>query len=59
RQELAWSGQAGLSGFSAGVGVITRKLQLRYARAWYQRAAAFNQLGINLPLQQWGMFVRE
>lgn len=59
RQELAWSGQAGLSGFSAGVGVITRKLQLRYAVAWYQRAAAFNQLGINLPLQQWGMLVRD
>ncbi|HEY0608826.1 MAG TPA: type IX secretion system protein PorQ [Chitinophaga sp.] len=58
RQELAWSGQQGLSGFSAGVGVITRKLQLRYARSWYQRAAAFNQLGINLPLQQWGMLVR-
>lgn len=59
RQELAWSGQQGLSGFSTGVGVITRKLQLRYARAWYQRAAAFNQLGINLPLQQWGMLVKE
>jgi hypothetical protein len=59
RQELGWSGQQGMSGFSAGVGVITRKLQLRYARSWYQRAAAFNQLGINLPLQQWGMLVKD
>ncbi|TWI88552.1 type IX secretion system protein PorQ [Chitinophaga japonensis] len=55
RQELAVSGQQGLSGFSAGIGVITRKLQLRYARSWYQHATAFNQLGINLPLQQWGI----
>ncbi len=59
RQELAWSGQQGLSGFAAGVGVITRKLQLRYARSWYQRSAAFNQLGINLPLKEWGMLVKE
>jgi hypothetical protein len=50
RQELADLQQKGLSGFSAGVGVITRKLQLRYTRSWYQRSAALNQLGINIPL---------
>jgi hypothetical protein len=55
RQELATPQQKGLSGFAAGVGVITRKIQLRYARAYYQRANALNQLGINLPLQEWGV----
>ncbi|KAA2241983.1 type IX secretion system protein PorQ [Chitinophaga agrisoli] len=59
RQELAVSGQQGLSGFAAGIGIITKKLQLRYARSWYQRANAFNQLGINIPLQQWGLLVKE
>lgn len=55
RQELAVSGQQGLGGFGAGIGIVTKKIQLRYARSWYQRAAAFNQLGINFPLQQWGI----
>lgn len=53
RQELGLSRQKGLSGFSAGVGVITRKLQIRYARSWYQRSEALNQLGLNVPLKEW------
>jgi len=53
RQELSDPQLRGLSGFSAGVGVVTRKIQLRYARAWYQRSAALNQFGINLPLKEW------
>ncbi|WP_343667573.1 type IX secretion system protein PorQ [Chitinophaga sp.] len=53
RQELSDPRLRGLSGFSAGVGVVTRKIQLRYARAWYQRSAALNQFGINLPLKEW------
>jgi hypothetical protein len=56
RQELAAPQQKGLSGFSGGVGIITRKLQLRYTRSWYQRSAALNQLGINVPLIEWGVF---
>jgi hypothetical protein len=56
RQELATPQQKGLSGFSAGLGVITRKLQLRYTRSWYQRSAALNQLGVNVPLREWGVF---
>jgi hypothetical protein len=55
RQELSISRQKGLSGFSAGIGIVTKKLQLRYARSWYQQATAFNQLGINLPLREWGI----
>jgi hypothetical protein len=56
RQELAAPQQKGLSGFSGGLGIITRKLQLRYTRSWYQRSAALNQLGINVPLKEWGVF---
>jgi hypothetical protein len=56
RQELAVPQQKGLSGFSGGLGIITRKLQLRYTRSWYQRSAALNQLGINVPLKEWGVF---
>lgn len=56
RQELAEPQQKGLSGFSGGLGILTRKLQLRYTRSWYQRSAALNQLGINVPLKEWGVF---
>ncbi|SFE10485.1 hypothetical protein SAMN05518672_104496 [Chitinophaga sp. CF118] len=56
RQELSTPQQRGLSGFSAGIGIVTRKLQLRYTRSWYQRSAALNQLGINIPLKEWGVF---
>jgi hypothetical protein len=53
RQELGLPQQKGMSGFAAGVGIVTRKLQLRYARSWYQRREALNQLGINVPLMEW------
>ncbi|QHS62839.1 type IX secretion system protein PorQ [Chitinophaga agri] len=53
RQELGLPQQKGMSGFSGGIGIITRKLQLRYARSWYQRSEALNQLGLNLPLKEW------
>ncbi|PWV49556.1 type IX secretion system protein PorQ [Chitinophaga sp. S165] len=53
RQELGLPQQKGMSGFSGGLGIITRKLQLRYTRSWYQRSEALNQLGINLPLLEW------
>lgn len=53
RKELAMISQQGLSGFSLGIGVIVNKIQLRFARSWYQRTVAFNHLGISLPLNQW------
>lgn len=53
RQELSDPQMKGLSGFSAGLSVVTRKVQVRYARAWYQRSTALNQFGINLPLKEW------
>lgn len=53
RKELAMISEQGLSGFSFGIGVIVSKIQLRFARSWYQRTVAFNHLGISLPLNQW------
>lgn len=43
----------GLNGFSLGVGVLFSKIQLRYARAYYQSTRAYNQLGINLQLNEY------
>ena len=54
RQELniGKSGN-GLNGFSLGVGLILDKLQVRYARAYYQNNTAYNQMGINLKLNKY------
>jgi hypothetical protein len=38
----------GLTGFSFGGGVLFKTLQVRYARAYYQNAKAYNQLGLNV-----------
>ncbi len=43
----------GLTGFSLGIGAILPKLQLRYARSYFQNSTAYNQLGINLPLNKY------
>ena len=43
----------GLNGFSLGVGVLLGKLQIRYARAYYQSNTAFNQLGLNMKLNDY------
>lgn len=43
----------GLTGFSLGVGAILPKLQLRYARSYFQNNTAYNQIGLNLPLNQY------
>jgi len=40
----------GLTGFTIGIGYTSPKLQLRYARAWYQNNTAYNQFGINLAV---------
>lgn len=50
RQELALTDAKGASGLSFGAALVTRKIQLRYARSYYQRSAAFNHLGINIAL---------
>ena len=53
RTELNIAGAAnGLNGFSLGVGALFSKIQLRYARAYYQSTRAYNQLGINLRMNE-------
>jgi hypothetical protein len=37
----------GLNGFSLGLGILIKKLQLRYARTYYQNNQTNNQLGIS------------
>lgn len=54
RSELKISNAGnGLNGFSLGVGALLPKLSIRYSRAYYQSNTAYNQLGINLPLNQY------
>jgi hypothetical protein len=38
----------GLTGLSIGVGILFKKMQLRYARSQYQNNTGYNQLGLNL-----------
>lgn len=42
----------GLNGFSGGVVARFRKLHIQYARAYFQRSYAYNQIGINLFMNQ-------
>jgi hypothetical protein len=44
------SGGNGLNGFSAGVGVLFRKFQFRYSKAWYQTQRVYHQIGVNVDL---------
>jgi hypothetical protein len=43
----------GLNGFSLGVGVLFKKIQIRYARSYYQNNSAYNQFGLNLKLSDY------
>lgn len=43
----------GMNGFSLGLGVLLGKLQIRYARAYYQSNTAYNQLGLNMKLNDY------
>ena len=42
----------GLNGFSTGFKARFNKLHFQYARAWFQRAFAYNQLGVNIHLNK-------
>jgi hypothetical protein len=42
----------GLNGFSGGMVARFRKLHVQYARAYFQRSYAYNQIGINLFMNQ-------
>jgi hypothetical protein len=43
----------GINGFSAGVGVLFKKLQIRYARSYYQATRSYHQVGLNIPLNEY------
>lgn len=43
----------GLNGFSIGTSVLLDKLSIRYARAYYQSGSAFNQMGLNIPMNRY------
>lgn len=49
----------GLNGFSLGLGLLFRNLQLRYGRSYYQNNTAYNQFGLNLRLNQYLTFNRK
>lgn len=54
RQELNISNSTnGLNGFSMGIGLLVKKLQVRYARTYFQNNTAYNQFGINLKLNEY------
>jgi hypothetical protein len=53
RNELNLGGSGnGLNGFSAGFKMKFSKFEFQYARAYYQRNSAYNQLGINLNMRK-------
>lgn len=54
RQELNISNTMnGLNGFSLGAGMLVKKIQIRYARAFYQNNTSFSQIGLNLQLNEY------
>jgi hypothetical protein len=54
RKELSITNSPnGLTGFSYGLGVLLKKIQIRYARNQYQNNTGYHQLGLNLPLDKW------
>lgn len=54
RQELNINDAGnGLNGFSIEVGALFNKIQIRYARAYYQNNTAYDQLGLNLQLNKY------
>jgi hypothetical protein len=54
RKELTiGNGGNGLTGFSLGVSLLLKKLQIRYARSNYQNNTAYNQLGLNMKLNEY------
>ena len=54
RQELnVGNGGNGLNGFSVEVGALFNKIQIRYAKAYYQSNTSYNQFGLNLQLNKY------
>lgn len=54
RQELNIGNSGnGLNGFSLGVGVMLKKIQIRYALTSYEGNTTYSQLGLNLKLNEY------
>ena len=53
RESLKVGNADGLAGFSFAAGLILEKLQVRYAKSWYQNTTGGNQLGINMTLNKY------
>lgn len=43
----------GLNGFSMGVGVLLKKINFRYALAYYQNNTTYSQFGLNIKLNEY------
>jgi hypothetical protein len=43
----------GLNGFSCGLGLLFRNLQMRYGRSYFQNNTTYNAFGLNLSLNQY------
>jgi len=48
----------GVNGFSGGIGVLFKKIQIRYARAYYQANRSYHQFGINVRLNEFASFTK-
>lgn len=54
RQELNIGNSGnGLNGFSLGVGVLLKKIQIRYAVSAYQGTTTYSQFGLNIKLNEY------
>jgi hypothetical protein len=52
RSELALDEKKGASGFSFGAGLYLNKFVIHYARSYYHIVGPFNEIGINIKLNQ-------
>jgi hypothetical protein len=52
RSELAISDKKGMAGFSMGAGLYLNKFTINYARNTYHVGGAYNEIGINMKLNQ-------
>jgi hypothetical protein len=50
RSELSITDKKGMSGFSFGGGLYLNKFTIHYAQSYYHLAGAYNELGINIKL---------
>lgn len=52
RSEMLVKDKPALAGFSFGAGLYLNKFQIHYARSYYSLAGAYNEIGINMQLNQ-------